>query len=65
MHDIAVVGSRAYAIDAEIRSRMMVSKTRIAGKGFEFAPALEINFPSSAGPTHGGARVRRRASGHR
>lgn len=49
MHDIAVVGSRVYAIDAEIRSRLIASKIRIAGKGFEFAPALEINFPSSAG----------------
>jgi hypothetical protein len=49
LHDIAVVGSRAYAIDAEVRSRLVVSKIRVAGKGFEFSPALEVNFPSSAG----------------
>jgi len=48
-HDITIVGSRAYAIDAEYKSRLMVSKIRIAGKGFEWAPALELNFPSAAG----------------
>lgn len=49
MWDIAVVGSRALAIDAEVRSRLMYSKLRVAGVGFEWAPALEIIFPEDAG----------------
>jgi hypothetical protein len=49
LHDVVVIGSRAWAIDAEIRSRVVPSKLRIAGVGFEFMPALEVNFPSGAG----------------
>jgi hypothetical protein len=47
--DIAIVGSRCWGIDAEVRSRLVYSKYRIAGIGFEFAPAFEVMFPSGAG----------------
>jgi hypothetical protein len=47
--DIAIIGSRAWGIDAEVRSRLVYSKLRVAGVGFEWVPAFEINFPSGAG----------------
>lgn len=47
--DIAIVGQRCWIIDAEQRSRAVPSKLRIAGVGYEFAPALEVIFPSGAG----------------
>jgi len=49
LRDIAIVGSRMWGIDAEIPSRLVYSKLRIAGVGFEFNPALEVILPAGAG----------------
>lgn len=47
--DICVIGPRCWIVDAEVRSRVVFSKLRVAGVGFEFAPALELLLPSGAG----------------
>lgn len=47
--DVVVIGSRAYGIDAEYRSRLVCTKLRVSGVGFEWAPALEVPFPGGAG----------------
>jgi hypothetical protein len=49
LRDLAIVGSRAWGIDAEIPTRIVYSKLRVAGIGFEFFPAGEVIVPSSAG----------------
>lgn len=49
LRDIAIIGSRAWGIDAEVPTRLVYSKMRISGIGFEWHPALEINFPSGSG----------------
>jgi len=49
LRDLAIVGSRAWGIDAEIPTRIVYSKLRVAGVGFEFFPAGEVIVPSSAG----------------
>jgi len=49
LHDVAIVGSRMWGIDAEIRSRAVHSKLRVSGVGFEWSPAMEVNFPSGGG----------------
>jgi len=49
LRDIAIVGSRAWAIDAEIPTRFVYSKYRVAGVGYEFFPAGEMQLPSGAG----------------
>lgn len=49
LFDVAIVGARAMGIDAEVRSRGVFSKLRVAGRGFEWSPNYEINFPSGAG----------------
>jgi hypothetical protein len=50
-HDIAIIGDRCWILDAEMRSRVVHSKHRIAGVGFEFHPAYEIVLPAGAGRT--------------
>lgn len=50
-HDICIAGDRCWIVDAEVRSRIVYSKKRIAGIGFEFSPFYEINLPSGAGRT--------------
>jgi hypothetical protein len=49
LRDITIVGARAWGVDAEYPSRLVFSKLRIAGYGYEFNPALEVNLPSGAG----------------
>lgn len=49
LRDIAIVGSRVWGVDAEIPSRLVFSKLRVAGIGFEFNPALEVILPAGAG----------------
>jgi len=49
LHDIAIVGQRCWGIDAEYRSRLVYSKLRIAGIGYEFNAALESVLPSGTG----------------
>lgn len=49
LRDITIVGSRCWGIDAEIPTRLVYSKLRVAGIGFEFFPAGEVIVPSSAG----------------
>jgi len=49
LRDLAIVGSRAWGIDAEVPTRVVYSKLRVAGIGFEFFPAGEVIVPSSAG----------------
>jgi hypothetical protein len=44
-----VIGPRCWIIDAEHRSRLVPSKLRIAGVGYEFAPGLEVIVPAGAG----------------
>lgn len=50
-HDICIIGDRCWILDAEIRSRVVHSKRRVSGRGFEFHPAYEILLPSGAGKT--------------
>lgn len=52
LRDIYVIGPRAWGIDAEIPTRIVPSKLRIAGVGYEFSPFLEVNLPSDAGEAH-------------
>lgn len=47
--DIAIVGSRCWILDAEVPSRYVYSKLRIAGIGYEFHPSFEVILPSGAG----------------
>lgn len=47
--DICIIGDRCWIIDQEIRSRVVHSKKRISGRGFEFHPAYEILLPSGSG----------------
>jgi hypothetical protein len=47
--DLAVVGQRCWIVDAEHRSRLVPSKMRVAGVGYEFAPGLEVVLPAGAG----------------
>lgn len=49
LRDIAIIGSRAWGIDAEFPTRWVYSKLRIAGVGYEFAPAFEGHLPSGSG----------------
>jgi hypothetical protein len=49
LRDIAIVGSRCWGIDAEVPTRIVYSKLRVAGIGFEFFPAGEVIVPSNAG----------------
>jgi hypothetical protein len=47
--DISVIGGRCWIVDAEVRSRSVYSKLRIAGVGYEFSPGFEVILPSGAG----------------
>lgn len=47
--DIAIVGPRAWVIDAEEPSRLAPSKLRVAGYGYEWDPNLAVVLPSEAG----------------
>lgn len=47
--DAAIVGDRCWGLDGEIRSRIVHSKRRVSGHGFEFHPAYEALLPSGAG----------------
>jgi hypothetical protein len=47
--DISIIGQRCWIVDAEMRSRAVYSKLRVAGIGYEFTPAFEIILPSGAG----------------
>lgn len=49
LRDIAIVGSRAVGIDAEYPTRIVYSKLRVAGVGYELFPAGEVILPSGAG----------------
>lgn len=49
LSDMAIVGTRLWGIDAEIPTRLVYSKHRISGIGFEFFPAGEVVVPSNAG----------------
>lgn len=49
--DLAIVNDRLWVLDAEVRSRAVYSKKRIAGKGFEFYPGYEVILPSGVGKT--------------
>ena len=47
--DVAIIGQRCWIVDAEIRSRAVPSKLRVAGVGYEFSPGIEVILPSGAG----------------
>jgi hypothetical protein len=47
--DITIIGDRAWGIDAEMPSRLIHSKRRVAGIGYEWYPGYEILLPSGAG----------------
>lgn len=49
--DICIIGDRCWILDAEVRSRIVHSKQRISGKGFEFHAVYEVLLPSGAGRT--------------
>jgi hypothetical protein len=49
LRDICIVGSRCWGVDAEIPTRLVYSKLRISGVGFEFFPAGDVLLPSEAG----------------
>lgn len=49
LRDIVTIGPRAWGIDAELPTRIVFSKLRVAGVGYEFFPAGEVNLPSDAG----------------
>lgn len=52
LRDVAIVGSRAWGVDAEIPTRLVYSKLRVSGVGFEFFPAGEVIVPSNAGDVY-------------
>lgn len=52
LRDIAIIGSRAWGVDAEFPTRLVYSKLRIAGAGYEFFSAGEVNLPSGAGDAY-------------
>ncbi len=47
--DVTIVGDRLFGIDAEYRSRIVYSKRRVSGVGYEWHPAYEILLPSGSG----------------
>ena len=49
LRDLTIIGSRAWGIDAEYPSRVVYSKLRVSGIGFEFFPAGEVIVPANAG----------------
>lgn len=49
LRDVAIVGPRMWGIDAEFPSRIVQSKLRVAGIGYEFNPALESIVPATGG----------------
>lgn len=49
LRSISIVGSRAWGIDAEFPTRIVYSKLRVAGVGYEWFPAGEVILPSGAG----------------
>ena len=49
LHDISVIGARLWGIDGEYRTRLVYTKLRVAGFGYEWHPALELTTPSGAG----------------
>lgn len=49
LRDLTIIGSRAWGIDAEYPSRIVYSKLRVAGVGFEFFVAGEVIVPANAG----------------
>lgn len=49
LRHISIVNGRCVGIDAEFPTRLVFSKLRVAGIGYEFAPALEVNLPSGSG----------------
>lgn len=49
LKDITVIGDRAWGIDAEQPSRLVHSKRRVAGVGYEWYPGYEVLLPSGAG----------------
>ena len=49
LHDIWAIGSRLWGVDAEVRSRVVYSKLRVSGVGYEWDPALEVILPAGAG----------------
>lgn len=49
LKDITIIGDRAWGIDAEQPSRLVHSKRRVAGIGYEWYPGYEVLLPSGAG----------------
>lgn len=49
LRDVTIVGSRAWGVDAEVPTRLVYSKLRVAGIGYEFFPAGEVVVSSNAG----------------
>lgn len=49
LRDIVIAQQRAWGIDAEVPTRLVYSKMRIPGIGYEFFPAGEVHVPSGAG----------------
>lgn len=49
LRDIAIVGQRCWGLDAEVATRLVYSKMRVPGVGYEFFPAGEVHVPSGAG----------------
>lgn len=49
LNDIVIVGQRCWGLDAEVSSRLVYSKLRVPGVGYEFFPAGEVHVPSGAG----------------
>lgn len=49
MWDTVIIGDRLWGIDAEYRSRIVHSKRRVSGGGYECHPAYELLLPSGAG----------------
>lgn len=49
LRDLTIIGSRCWGIDAEYPSRIVYSKLRVSGIGFEFFPAGEVIVPANAG----------------
>lgn len=49
LSSIEIVSQRAWGVDAESAARLVFSKMRIPGVGYEFFPAGECHVPSGAG----------------
>jgi hypothetical protein len=49
LHDVAIVGARAWGVLAERRNVATYSKLRQAGIAYEFPAEFEVEFPASAG----------------